>query len=119
MGIRALIVEDKPEDSSACYTLELRNDSTTLVESPELTGLGNYDAVDKLKAKYGDKKVAFITVGKAGEMGLTAATVAFTDQELRPTRHAGRGGLGAVLGSKGIKAIFLDDSETSIRKPVV
>jgi aldehyde:ferredoxin oxidoreductase len=118
MGIRALVIEDKPEDASTCYTLEMRHDSVTIVESPELKGLGNYDAVDKLKAKYGDKKVAFITVGKAGEMGLTAATVAFTDQEMRPTRHAGRGGLGAVLGSKGLKAIFLDDSETSIRKPV-
>ena len=118
LGIRALIIEDKPEDASKCYTLELRNDSITLVESPDLKGLGNYDTVDKLIAKYGDKKVAYITLGKAGEMGLTAATVAFTDQELRPTRHAARGGLGAVMGSKGLKAIFLDDSDAKIRQPV-
>ncbi len=39
-----------------------------------------------------------------------SATVAFTDRELRPTRHAGRGGLGAVMGSKGLKAIIIDPS---------
>ena len=39
---------------------------------------------------------------------LAAASVAFTDKELRPTRHAGRGGLGAVMGSKGLKAIVVN-----------
>jgi aldehyde:ferredoxin oxidoreductase len=116
-GIRALVIEDKPKDPSKCYTLAIRKGAIELIESPELKGLGNYDTVDKLVAKYGDKKVAFITIGMAGEWGLTAASVACTDREIRPTRHAGRGGLGAVMGSKGLKAIFLDDSETSIRKP--
>ncbi len=48
---------------------------------------------------------------------MPAATIASTDIELRPTRHAGRGGLGAVMGSKGIKVIIFDDSETTMRKP--
>jgi len=33
-----------------------------------------------------------------------------TDQEGIPARHAARGGLGAVMGSKGIKAIVIDDT---------
>ena len=93
LGIRALIVEDKPEDPNLRFTLEVRKDAVVLVESQDLKGLGNYDTVDRLKAKYGEKKVAFISIGMAGEMGMTAASVAVTDRELRPTRHAGRGGL--------------------------
>ena len=116
LGIRALVVEGKP-DGDACYTLELRSSGVKLVASPELKGLGNYATVEKLVAKYGGKKVGYVTIGMAGEMGLTAASIACTDRELRPTRHAGRGGLGAVMGSKGLKAIFCDDSETSMRQP--
>lgn len=117
LGIRALVVEDKPEDPEKRYTLEIRKGGLALVECPELKGLGNYDAVGKLVAKYGDKKVGYVTIGMAGEWGLTASSIAVTDRELRPTRHAGRGGLGAVMGSKGLKAIFCDDSETSMREP--
>ena len=38
---------------------------------------------------------------------MCAASIACTDMELRPTRHAARGGVGAVMGSKGVKAIAL------------
>jgi aldehyde:ferredoxin oxidoreductase len=76
--------------------------------------LGNYDLVDKMKAEYGEK-VSCISIGQAGEMKLAAASVACTDMEQRPTRHAGRGGVGAVMGSKGVKVIVIDDSETKMR----
>jgi len=62
--------------------------------------LGNYDLVDKMKAEFGEK-VHCISIGPAGEMKMSAASIAFTDMEQRPTRHAGRGGVGAVMGSKG------------------
>ena len=39
-----------------------------------------------------------MTIGQAGEMKLGAASIACTDRELRPTRHCGRGGVGAVMG---------------------
>ena len=50
-------------------------------------------------------------------MKMAASTVAVTDMELRPTRHAGRGGVGAVMGSKRVKAIVLDDTGMGMRKP--
>lgn len=118
LGIRALVVEDLPADSKKLYTLEMGMGGVKLVECPELKGLGNYDTVEKLVAKYGDKKMGYVTIGMAGEMGLTAASIACTDRELRPTRHAGRGGLGAVMGSKGLKAIVLNDEGTSMREPL-
>jgi len=70
----------------------------------------------KIKAAYGDK-VACISIGPAGEMKLGAASIACTDIEFRPTRHAGRGGVGAVMGGKGVKIIILDDARTENRKP--
>jgi aldehyde:ferredoxin oxidoreductase len=76
--------------------------------------LGNYDLVEKMKKEYGDK-IACISIGPAGEMKMSAASVAFTDMEQRPTRHAGRGGSGAVMGSKGVKVIVLDDTGLSNR----
>ena len=78
--------------------------------------LGNYDLVEKMKAEYGDK-ISCISIGPAGEMKLAAASIAFTDMELRPTRHAGRGGVGAVMGSKGVKVIVLDDTGCKVRSP--
>jgi aldehyde:ferredoxin oxidoreductase len=50
-------------------------------------------------------------------MKMSAASIAITDREFRPTRHAGRGGVGAVMGAKGIKVILLDDSGCQMRKP--
>jgi aldehyde:ferredoxin oxidoreductase len=69
-----------------------------------------------MKKEYGDN-IACISIGPAGEMKLAAASVACTDTELRPTRHAGRGGVGAVMGAKGVKAIVLDDRGVSARPP--
>jgi aldehyde:ferredoxin oxidoreductase len=69
-----------------------------------------------MTSEFGEK-IACISVGQAGEMTLAASSIAFTDMELRPTRHAGRGGVGAVMGSKGVKVIVLDDSGLKAREP--
>jgi len=63
-----------------------------------------------------DKKAGIICIGPAGEMRLSAASVALTDPEGRPSRHAARGGLGAVMGAKKIKAIVIDDGAAQVRQ---
>jgi aldehyde:ferredoxin oxidoreductase len=50
-------------------------------------------------------------------MKMSAASIAFTDMEQRPTRHAGRGGVGAVMGAKGVKVIVIDDAGCAARTP--
>jgi aldehyde:ferredoxin oxidoreductase len=69
-----------------------------------------------MKADHGEK-ICCISIGQAGEMKLSAASIAITDMEVRPTRHAGRGGVGAVMGSKGVKVIVLDDAGCKMRQP--
>ena len=115
LGIAAIVVEGKPTDGKL-YALELNKDSAKLIPADDLKGLGNYDTVARLTEKYGGK-VGYISIGPAGEMKMSAASVAVTDSDNHPTRHAGRGGMGAVMGSKGLKVIIADDSEAG-RPPI-
>ena len=105
LGILAIIVEDMAPEGE-WWQLEVGRDSARLVPSPA-GGLNNFDAVAKLIESYG-RDCSYVTIGRAGEFKLTAASIAFTDRELRPMRHAGRGGVGAVMGSKGLKAIIIN-----------
>ena len=107
LGLAAIVCEDQAADDDGRYVLKIDASGAELVAMPELKGLGNYDTCDRLREKFGEK-ISCISIGPVGEMKLAVASVAVTDPEGRPTRHAGRGGLGAVMGSKGLKAIVLD-----------
>jgi aldehyde:ferredoxin oxidoreductase len=115
LGYAAIVIEGIPKDD-ALYKILINKDGVKISAATGLKHLGNYDLVDKLKAEYGEK-VAIVSIGPAGERKMCAASVAVTDMEQRPTRHAGRGGVGAVMGSKGIKAIILDDTDMQMRPP--
>jgi len=70
-------------------------------------GKGNNEAAELLFEKYG-KKISFALCGPVGEyLGLMSG-IAFADTDGRPSRLAARGGVGAVLGSKKVKAIVID-----------
>ena len=115
LGYAAIVLEGQPKDDTL-YKIFINKDGVKITPDNSLKGLGNYAVVEKMKGAYGEK-IACISIGPAGEMKLAASTVAFTDMELRPTRHAGRGGLGAVMGSKGVKVIVLDDTGKPMRAP--
>lgn len=115
LGYAAIVLEGAPK-SETIYKVFINKDGVKIAADNSLKMLGNYDLVEKMKKEYGDK-IACISIGPAGEMKLAAASVAFTDMELRPTRHAGRGGVGAVMGAKGVKVIVLDDTGMPNREP--
>ena len=115
LGYAAIVLEGKPKGDDL-YKVFLNKDGIKISVDNSLKMLGNYDVVEKMKNEFGEK-IACISIGPAGEMKLAASSVAFTDMELRPTRHAGRGGMGAVMGSKGVKVIVLDDTGMSMRQP--
>jgi aldehyde:ferredoxin oxidoreductase len=115
LGYAAIVLEGKPKGDDL-YKILINKDGVTCSIDNSLKMLGNYATVERMKKEYGDK-IACISIGPAGEMKLAAASVACTDTELRPTRHAGRGGVGAVMGAKGVKAIVLDDRGVSARPP--
>ncbi|HET8578913.1 MAG TPA: aldehyde ferredoxin oxidoreductase C-terminal domain-containing protein [Methylomirabilota bacterium] len=70
-------------------------------------GKGNFEANDLLHARYG-KKVTIALCGPVGEYQGLIAGIAFSDKDGRPSRLAARGGVGAVMGSKKVKAIVVD-----------
>jgi len=113
LGYAAIVLEGKPAGDTL-YKILINKDGVTITPDNSLKLLTNYSLMEKIHAQYGDK-VACISIGPAGEMKMCAASVACTDMEGRPTRHAGRGGVGAVMGSKGVKVIVLDDTGMSMR----
>ncbi|MDJ0829505.1 MAG: aldehyde ferredoxin oxidoreductase C-terminal domain-containing protein [Desulfobacterales bacterium] len=115
LGYAAIVLEGKPAENKL-HKISITKDGVKIVEDNSLCMLGNYDTVDKMKAEFGEK-MCCISIGPAGEMKMGAASIAFSDMEQRPTRHAGRGGVGAVMGSKGVKAIVLDDAGMKMRSP--
>jgi aldehyde:ferredoxin oxidoreductase len=115
LGYRAVIVEGKAKDPAKRYLVAVNKAGVTLRECPELRGLRTYAASEKLSDQFSER-AAFILCGPAGELGLSGASVAFTDEGKRhPARHAARGGLGAAMGAKGLKAIVVDDDGTQAR----
>ncbi len=115
LGYAAVVLEGKPKDDTL-YKIFLNKDGVKITPDNSLKMLGNYALVEKIKSEFGDK-AACISIGPAGEMKMCASSVACTDMEMRPTRHAGRGGVGAVMGSKGVKVIVLDDTGMKMRSP--
>ena len=117
LGYRAIIVTGQPSDPEARYGLEVRADDVKLVPADDLKGVWNYPACAELATRY-EKNASFITIGPAGELRLTGASVACTDQDNRyPARHAARGGPGAVMGSKGLKFVAVEPGRSPARAP--
>jgi len=112
MGIKALVIEGMPEGDQY-YVIKITVDGVTLEEAPAeiIGGCGNYEAIKILGEKYGSK-VGIALTGPAGEHRLAAANISFKDPDGN-IRSAGRGGLGAVLGSKKVKALVIDDTGAS------
>ncbi|MDA8227678.1 MAG: aldehyde ferredoxin oxidoreductase, partial [Desulfitobacterium hafniense] len=111
LGIRALVIEGQPQEENF-FLLKVTNDEVEILPTDDIKGLGNYDTAKTLFRKYGSK-TGIISIGPAGERGYSVSTIAITDMEGTPCRHCGRGGMGAVMGSKKIKAIVIDDNGAS------
>ena len=107
MGIKALIIEGLPKEDTF-YSLHVTTDGVTIAEESELLGKGNFAVIDAQMAAKGDK-IGVMTIGIAGELKMAAANISVKDPEGKIRSH-GRGGMGAVMGSKKIKFITVDDS---------
>ncbi len=118
LGIRAVVVKGKPADPERRYGVVINENGAEVVAADEYKGMWNYAACEKLLANY-PATASAISIGPAGELGLRGASIACTDQEKyrAPARHAARGGLGAVMGSKGLKWVVVDPGRARPRQP--
>ncbi|HDS16064.1 MAG TPA: aldehyde ferredoxin oxidoreductase [Proteobacteria bacterium] len=105
LGVKAIIIEGVPA-AGHCYGLHLSADGLVMVPENDLAGFGNFAVIDKLDST-GDLKYGLLSIGPAGERGLIAANISVKDQDGK-LRSFGRGGLGAVMGSKGVKYLLIN-----------
>jgi aldehyde:ferredoxin oxidoreductase len=108
MGIKALVLEGHPQNED-WWVLHLSKEGARFDPAGDLVGLGVYDSAIILQERYG-KKAAVSLIGPGGEMRLASAGIQNLDKDGVPSRIAARGGLGAVMGSKRLKAIVFDSS---------
>jgi len=81
--------------------LLLENGEAKLVSALSIWGKDTYETEDILKEKYG-KKAEVACIGEAGEMKTLVSCIVN-----RKGKVAGRGGMGAIMGSKKLKAIVI------------
>jgi aldehyde:ferredoxin oxidoreductase len=98
-GYDALAVTGKAPQ--LCY-LFIDDDEVSVVPCPELKGKGNLETEGRLREKIGDHDVKVASIGIAGEN-----LVRFACVTSEWSRNAGRTGIGAVMGSKNLKAIVV------------
>ncbi|MFX0036401.1 MAG: aldehyde ferredoxin oxidoreductase C-terminal domain-containing protein [Candidatus Hermodarchaeota archaeon] len=108
-GIRAIILEDI---SPKLKLILIDENGIKILSAEEYKALGNYELHSKLKTKFGDN-IGIYSIGPAGEYLMKSASISANDLEGYPSRHAARGGLGAVMGSKRIKALVIIPSQKS------
>ncbi|MFK7800518.1 MAG: aldehyde ferredoxin oxidoreductase C-terminal domain-containing protein [Anaerolineae bacterium] len=84
-----------------------KDGSITFDDASPYIGKKNFEVAEALHEKYG-KKVSLALCGPVGEYQGLLAGISFSDNDNRPSRLAARGGVGAVMGSKRVKAIVID-----------
>ncbi len=112
-GYRAITIIGSLEELSV---IVIGKEDLKIEETPELKGLMNYELFERLYERYG-KNIGILGVGPAGENRLMNSTISGNDLEGHASRHAGRGGMGAVMGSKKIKAIVFREPYTRMFMP--
>lgn len=106
LDIKAIVVEGRAPKGK-WFILRIHGDSAELLPAEGLSGLGTYATSDLLQERYGAGSTV-ISIGQAGEMRLGGAGICVTGEGGQRSNHAARGGLGAVMGSKNLKAIVID-----------
>ena len=111
LGCKALIIEGMPE-GDGWYTLYMDKHGITIAGEKELIGKGNFAVVATIEGRTSAKH-GLITIGPAGEMKMQAANISIKDPDSH-LRSNGRGGLGAVMGSKRVKCIVISPTDDKV-----
>lgn len=100
-GYDAVIIEGAVDTPSYIY---IEDEKVEILSAHELWGKGSHETETTLLHRYG-KDCKILSIGPAGENLIPMACI-----NSDYYRQAGRGGIGAVMGSKNIKAIVVKGS---------
>lgn len=110
-GINMIVFKGKAPEPSI---LVVDDDNRYLMPAGDLWGKGAWDTEELLREEFQDQRLAVMAIGPAGERMSHFACIT-NDRN----RQAGRTGMGAVMGSKNLKAIvFRGTKGTKVAKPV-
>jgi aldehyde:ferredoxin oxidoreductase len=116
IGTRAIVIEGMP-DTDDWYSIVVGKDKAEIVKTNNYASIGLYDLINKIWKDY-DHRPGIIGCGIAGQRLMKSAGIFGNNIEnTDPGRYAGRGGLGAVLGSKRVVAVISDDHGCDPPKP--
>jgi aldehyde:ferredoxin oxidoreductase len=107
LGITAIVVEGQAPEGELSVLRVDEQGNASLIPAQEYEGMRTYKVVAKILESYG-KRTSVLCIGPAGESKLAVASIQSSDTDGHPCRAAGRGGLGAVMGAKGLKALIVD-----------
>ncbi len=116
LQVRALVLEGQPVRNGKSWGLHITWDKDAgqpkieFFDASEYAGKPLMEVFPKVYEKFGNR-ISISGVGLAGEHAYGNSGVVFNDEAKRATRYAGRGGMGAVLASKGVKFIVADRKE--------
>ena len=96
-GYDAIILEGKAEKPVYLY---VKDDAVEIRDAGGLWGKDVHETTQLIREESGDERVKVIGIGPAGEN-----LVKFASLTTDSYHAAGRGGIGAVLGSKNVKAV--------------
>jgi len=97
-GFDAMVIEGASPKPVYLY---VEDDKVSLMPADDLWGLDTFETEDRLRSVYGSN-VGMLIIGPAGENLVRFATVV-----AQRGRSGGRPGMGAVMGSKRLKAIVV------------
>jgi aldehyde:ferredoxin oxidoreductase len=97
-GLDGIVIKGRAEKPSYIW---INDDKVEIRDAAELWGLDSYETEKRLKKEHG-AAVGVLTIGQSGENLCRIATV--VSQE---GRAGGRPGMGAVMGSKNLKAVVI------------
>jgi aldehyde:ferredoxin oxidoreductase len=98
-GYDNIIISGKSEKPAYLY---IRNDSVSIEDASFVWGRTTWETEERLTKRLNDPKLEILSIGPAGENQVPAACVV-----VNRSRSASRCGLGAVMGSKNLKAIVV------------
>src|SRR5205085_11768411 len=97
--------------TAPCY-LHITPDGVELREAGHLRGLTTYETGDAIRAELKDEGLVTACIGPAGENLVRYALIVASSKRPGPKKGiAGRCGMGAVMGSKNLKAIAVRGSK--------
>jgi aldehyde:ferredoxin oxidoreductase len=112
LGITAVVIEGQAADGDLNLLRIDKSGDAKIFSAKAYRGMRTYQFVKEIHETYGEKN-AVLCIGPAGEYQLASASIQASDADGRPCRAAGRGGLGAVMGAKGLKAIIVEQGGKS------